>query len=118
VRLFFVWALRHSRECFCRVSAFNFRTYWTAFGRAELLIRDARKLRHVHFSGQLHYRVSGPLHQELLTWIIGRIWPAGHPRPRAALINYKTVLQDFLNMFDSHAENRRHKDSYFYTRLI
>jgi len=43
---------------------FTFRTYWTAFGRDELLIRNTRKLRRVHFFGQLLYLVTnlvGPM---------------------------------------------------------
>ena len=41
---------------------FQFPDILDSVGRAELLIRDARKLPRVHFSGQLLYLVSGSLH--------------------------------------------------------
>lgn len=40
--------------------------------------------------------------KEFLIWIIGRIWPRRYPSLENALINYKVVLQDYLNAFDKH----------------
>lgn len=40
-----------------------------------------------------------------LIWIIGRIWPKRYPSLESALLNYKSVLQDFLNTFDKHIDH-------------
>ena len=53
--------------------------------------------------------------KESLIWIIGRIWPRRYPLLRKALLNYKAVIQDFLNVFDRYAEPDPKDDSYFYT---
>jgi hypothetical protein len=52
-----------------------------------------------------------------ITWIIGRIWPERHKRLESALINYKAVLQDLLNVFDRHSEprNRKGREHYLFT---
>jgi len=49
-------------------------------------------------------------------WILGRIWPKRYPLLEKALVNYKAVLQDFLNVFDRHAEMHREGGDYLYTK--
>lgn len=48
-------------------------------------------------------------------WILGRIWPKRYPKLEDALLNYKTIAQDFVNVFDLHVESRRSVDSCLYT---
>ncbi|MFZ2444876.1 MAG: HNH endonuclease [Syntrophobacteraceae bacterium] len=43
--------------------------------------------------------------KEFMTWIIGRIWPGRYPSLEQALLNYKAVLQDFINVFDMHIDH-------------
>lgn len=54
--------------------------------------------------------------KELLIWIIGRIWPERYPILEQALLNYKAVLQDFLNAFDRHVDSNSEDDSFLRTR--
>jgi HNH endonuclease len=53
--------------------------------------------------------------REFIRWVISRIWPRRYPPLENALINYKAVLQDFLNVFDRHTEHTKKSDDYFYT---
>jgi hypothetical protein len=52
--------------------------------------------------------------KDFLIWIIGRIWPKRYPLLGNATLNYKAVLQDFLNVFDRHAELEQDNDAYTY----
>ena len=54
--------------------------------------------------------------KEFLIWIIGRIWPQRYHLLEEALLNYKTVVQDFLNAFDRHADFAQEDAGYLYTR--
>jgi hypothetical protein len=42
--------------------------------------------------------------KKFLIWIIGRIWPNRYTSLEQSLLNYKAVLQDFLNVFDQHID--------------
>lgn len=53
--------------------------------------------------------------RELMIWTIGRIWPGRYPRLEGALLNYKAVVQDFLNVFDRHVETDQNDRDYLYT---
>jgi hypothetical protein len=50
-------------------------------------------------------------------WLLSRIWPNDYfPKLKEALINFRSVLNDFLNVFKKHAEPWRDKGSiYQYT---
>lgn len=54
--------------------------------------------------------------KEFMLWIIGRIWPHRYPSLEKALLNYKAVLQDFLNVFDEHIDYDREDKNYLRTR--
>jgi hypothetical protein len=45
-----------------------------------------------------------PRPEGFLIWITSRIWPGRYPLLEKALLNYKAVLQDFLNVFDKHID--------------
>lgn len=51
-----------------------------------------------------------------MLWIIGRIWPHRYPSLEKALLNYKAVLQDFLNVFDEHVDYDREDAKLLRTR--
>ena len=53
--------------------------------------------------------------KELLVWIIGRIWPHRYPGLESAVLNYKAVLHDFLNVFDRHINTDNRSDNFVRT---
>lgn len=54
--------------------------------------------------------------KDLLIWLLARIWPSRYQVLENALLNYGAVLQDFLNVFDRHADWRE-KDDYLIRTL-
>jgi hypothetical protein len=54
--------------------------------------------------------------KEFMVWIIGRIWLNRYPSLEKALLNYKAVLQDFLNIFDKYIDYDREETEYLRTR--
>src|SRR5436189_35205 len=45
-----------------------------------------------------------------LVWLLARIWPQRYGVLENAMLNYGIVLQDFLNIFDKHADWRERDD--------
>ncbi|MDD5260065.1 MAG: HNH endonuclease signature motif containing protein [bacterium] len=54
--------------------------------------------------------------KEFLIWIIGRIWPGRYTSIEKALLNYKKVLQDFLNVFDRHIDYDQKETEFLRTK--
>ena len=54
--------------------------------------------------------------KEFLIWIIGRIWPRRYPPLEGAILNYKAVLQDLLNIFDHHIDYGIEDEQYIRTK--
>jgi hypothetical protein len=54
--------------------------------------------------------------KEFLIWIISRIWPQRYHLLEGAFINYKVVLEDFLNVFDRHIDSSRVDEEFVRTR--
>lgn len=54
--------------------------------------------------------------QEFRIWLLGRIWPRRYTSLESALINYGAVLQDFMNVFDKHADWVNEADGFLRTR--
>jgi hypothetical protein len=42
--------------------------------------------------------------EELVPWLLGRVWPGRYPELEAAFQNFRRVLSDLLNTFHEHAE--------------
>lgn len=51
-----------------------------------------------------------------LVWFIGRIWPHRYDVLEKALLNYKVVLQDFLNVFRKHVDNENEDERFIRTK--
>ena len=43
---------------------------------------------------------------ELRQWILRRVWPKGCDEVRESLLNFYAVLNDFINLFHEHSENK------------
>lgn len=43
---------------------------------------------------------------ELRQWILRRVWPKGCNEVRESLLNFYAVLNDFINLFHEHSENK------------
>ena len=54
--------------------------------------------------------------KDFLIWFIGRIWPRRYITLENALLNYKVVLQDFLNVFDKHIDYDVKDEGFLHTR--
>ncbi len=54
--------------------------------------------------------------KELNKYLLSRIWPGRHTELERALINFRRVLNDFMNVFDTHMEIHQEKEEFRYTR--
>ncbi len=42
--------------------------------------------------------------EELVAWLLARVWPGRYPELEAAFVNFRRILSDLLNTFGQHAE--------------
>lgn len=42
--------------------------------------------------------------EELVAWLLGRVWPGRYPELEAAFTNFRRILNDLINTFHEHAE--------------